>query len=422
MAKAKKQSIDWQNRIVEYGQQAADQFLAHDLNARRHPNAQRDALRGSLNAVGWIAPVIVSQRSGKLLDGHARIEEALSRSESALVPYVLVDVTEAEEAIILGTFDPITNLATYDREVLDTLLREIETNDAGLQNLLEDLAAKNDLYLTGDAGAGGTGEPSDAEPQIDRAAELNKKWKVKTGDLWLIGEHRLLCGDSTKAEDVARVMDGEKAEMMFTDPPYGVNYEGGHFHSGDVNIKRKREELENDHSAAIYADFLPTALSAVDGPCYMWFADSKARDVYNAVHDAKCEVHALIIWHKTNATYAAMNAQYKQRHEPCLYFKPKGSTLRWCGASTEATIWNQERDGINDLHPTQKPIALAMKAIGNHETKTVADFFCGSGSTMVAAENLNRKCYALEISENYCAVILERMATAFPSLDIRRAK
>ena len=145
MAKAKKQTIDWQNRIVEYGQQPADQFLAHDLNARRHPNAQRDALRGSLNAVGWIAPVIVSQRSGKLLDGHARIEEALSRNESALVPYVLVDVSEAEEAIILGTFDPITGMATYDREVLDALLREIETNDAGLQNLLEDLAAKQGL-------------------------------------------------------------------------------------------------------------------------------------------------------------------------------------------------------------------------------------------------------------------------------------
>lgn len=141
MAKAKQ--IDWQNRIVEYGQQPADQFLAHDLNARRHPNAQRDALRGSLNAVGWIAPVIVSQRSGKLLDGHARIEEALSRDELALVPFVLVDVTEAEEAIVLGTFDPITGMAIYDREALDTLLREIETNDAGLQNLLEDLAAKN---------------------------------------------------------------------------------------------------------------------------------------------------------------------------------------------------------------------------------------------------------------------------------------
>lgn len=144
-AKRKKEDADWRNRIITYGEQAADQFLAHDLNARRHPAAQRDALRGSLNSVGWVAPVIVSHRSGKLLDGHARIEEALSRDESALVPFVSVDVTEAEEAIILGTFDPITNLATYDREALDSLLREIETGESGLQQLLADLAAANGL-------------------------------------------------------------------------------------------------------------------------------------------------------------------------------------------------------------------------------------------------------------------------------------
>ena len=139
----------------------ADQFLAHELNARRHPGQQREALRGSLNAVGWIAPVIVSKRTGKLLDGHARIEEALSRSESALVPYVLVDVTEAEEAIVLGTFDPITGMATYDREVLDALLREIETNDAGLQNLLEELAAKQGMYWDSQQSEGHGSEPQD---------------------------------------------------------------------------------------------------------------------------------------------------------------------------------------------------------------------------------------------------------------------
>ena len=203
-------------------------------------------------------------------------------------------------------------------------------------------------------------------------------------------------------------MDGAKADMMFTDPPYGVNYEGGHFHSGDVNIKRKREKLSADGTTQVYNDFLPVALSVVDGPCYMWFADSKARDVYNAVHDNGCEVHALIVWHKTNATYAAMNAQYKQRHEPCLYFKPKGSTLRWCGATTEATIWSQDRDGINEFHPTQKPVALAGKAMKNHEANTVIDMFCGSGSTLIAAEQLNRKCYGMEISPAYCDVIVKR--------------
>ena len=229
-----------------------------------------------------------------------------------------------------------------------------------------------------------------------------------------------MCGDSTKIEDVELLMNGKKADMVFTDPPYGVNYEGGHFHSGNVDIKRKREKLASDQTTAIYFDFLPVALRFVDGPCYMWFADSKARDVYNAVFDNNCEVHALIIWHKTNATYAAMNAQYKQRHEPCLYFKPHGSTLRWCGATTEATVWSQDRDGINEFHPTQKPISLASKAINNHDVKLVSDFFLGSGSTMVACHQLDRICYGMELESRYCDVIIRRMLKLDNTLTITR--
>ena len=141
-ARAKKQTGDWwQNRITKYGEQPADQFLPHELNARRHPGNQRDALRGSLNAVGWVAPVIVSANSGKILDGHARVEEALSKNEHGMVPFVEVDVSENEERTILATFDPITGLATYEREALDALLREVDTGDAALQAMLSELAA-----------------------------------------------------------------------------------------------------------------------------------------------------------------------------------------------------------------------------------------------------------------------------------------
>jgi DNA modification methylase len=264
------------------------------------------------------------------------------------------------------------------------------------------------------------GAEADAEPQIDQAEELNKKWQVKPGDLWKIGAHRLLCGDSTKAADVARVMGREKAEILFTDPPYGVDYDGGHFHSGDVNIKRARTKLGGDTSASLYREFLPVVLPAVDGPCYMWFASSRSFEVYGALHEAGAETHAMIIWNKTNAKYAAMNAQYKQRHEPCVYFKPKGSTLRWSGPTDECTVWDIPRDASNDLHPTQKPIALAKRAIANHSSEIVLDAFAGSGSTLVACENLGRKCRAVEISPAYCAVILERMAQAFPKLEITR--
>ena len=140
-----KRKPDWKNRIIEYGEMPANQYLAHELNARRHPGKQREALIGSLNEVGWVAPVIVSARTGKLLDGHARIEETLTKDENAPVPFVKVDVSENEERTILASFDPITGLATYDREALDALLREVSTGEAALQEMLAELAAQNDM-------------------------------------------------------------------------------------------------------------------------------------------------------------------------------------------------------------------------------------------------------------------------------------
>ena len=297
-------------------------------------------------------------------------------------------------------------------------------DDGGLASTLESIRSSGDVELEAigfddgeiDALIKRIGDEvladsaADPGPAAARAAELQKKWKTKRDQLWEIGRHRLLCGDSTNADDVTRIMDGTKADMMFTDPPYGVGYEGGHFHSGNVNIKRKREAIASDGDSGIYDRFIPLATEAVDGPCYVWFAGSQALAVYQAVENAKCEIHAMIVWHKTNATYAAMNAQYKQRHEPLLYFKPKNSTLRWCGPNDECTIWEIPRDSSNEFHPTQKPVALAARAIGNHKAVVIADFFAGSGSTIVAAEQTGRSCRAIEIEPKYVAVILERLA------------
>jgi hypothetical protein len=394
--------MSWKSRIVGHGRVAPDQLVANPYNHRKHPQGQRDALAAAIRDVGFIRSVTVNQRTGNLIDGHERVWQALQGEEPEIdVEYV--DLSEDEEKKTLAFLDKIGEMAEVDPEALDRLLREINTGEEVLQELLAGMADEAGLYL-GD-------EPAEApEAEIDRAEELNRKWGVKRGDVWQIGEHRLMCGDSTSAEDVGELMDGEKAEMMFTDPPYGVNYEGGHFHSGNVNIKRKRESLASDDSADIYGRFLPVALRFVDGPCYLWFADSKALPVYQAVEDCGGIVSALLIWHKTNATYAAMNAQYKQRHEPCLYFKPRGSTLRWCGPSDACTLWEFKRDAQNDMHPTQKPVDLALNALKNHKAETVVDFFCGSGSTMVAAQQLGRRAFGMEISPAYCAVILERMS------------
>ena len=401
--------MSWKNRIVGHGEQAAISFMANPRNWRIHPKAQREALTGVLSEVGWVQSVIVNRTTGNVVDGHARIEEALKLGDETPVPFVEVELSEEEEKQVLLTLDPISAMAAADKQNLDSLLHDVSTASSAVADMLTELADKNGLEYGATIG----GELEDVEPQVDRADELRRKWGVESGQIWQLGEHRLMCGDSTSDDDVTRLMNGEKADMMFTDPPYGVDYSGGiQFQKDGAVQKNNREKLKNDDTTQIYNDFLPVALSVVDGPCYMWFAGSKARDVYNAVYDNECEVHALIIWHKTNATYAAMNAQYKQRHEPCLYFKPRGSTLRWCGKTTEATVWSQDRDGINEFHPTQKPIALATKALKNHEVATVLDMFCGSGSTLIAAEQLGRKCYAMEISPGYVAVALERWSQA----------
>lgn len=252
---------------------------------------------------------------------------------------------------------------------------------------------------------------------IDDIPQAPKKPVSKLGDLWLLGEHRVLCGDSTDKVTVEILMEGKKADMLFTDPPYGVDYEGGHFHSGDVNIKRKREKLSGDTTTDLYAPMVEIACEFVDGPCYTFFAGTKSLALIQAL-DTQAEIHAMLIWHKTNATYAAMNSQYKQRHEPFLYWKPKGCTLRWTGASTENTLWELKKDGKNDFHPTQKPVELVVKAINNHSAKTVLDLFLGSGSTLIACEQTDRTCYGLELDPQYVDVICKRWQTLTGNLPV----
>ena len=378
-------------------------LVPYARNARTHSEEQVAQIAQSIQEFGFCNPVLIDAANG-IIAGHGRVLAA-QRLKLESVPCIrLGHLTDAQKRAYVLADNRIALSSGWDEEMLANELSDLHAEEFDMALLgfdADELAKLLEMELKDTEPAGEVVEDEVPEPPVDPI--------TKPGDLWILGEHRLLCVDSTKAEDVSRLMAGVKADMMFTDPPYGVDYSGGvQFDGKGGAFTNNRERLANDNTTAIYPAFLPVALSVVDGPCYMWFAGSKARDVYNAVHDNACEVHALIIWHKTNATYAAMNAQYKQRHEPCLYFKPKGSTLRWCGATTEATIWSQDRDGINEFHPTQKPVALAGKAIKNHEAKTIVDMFCGSGSTLIAAEQLNRKCYGMEISPAYCDVIVKR--------------
>lgn len=218
----------------------------------------------------------------------------------------------------------------------------------------------------------------------------------------IVGSHRLLCGDATKAEDVERLMDGEKADMVFTDPPYGVGYNGG------ANTKKKREKLKGDTNTELYGPCCKQAFiySTKKSTLYLWHAGIKGIAAAAAGYEIRCE----LIWHKLNAHYGAFMAQYMQKHEPCYYCYKRGQTAQWFGPTNEVTVWDVEQPAKNEYHPTQKPTMLPERAMKNSSLvgQIVMDLFLGSGTTIIAAEKLNRKCFGMEIDPVYCDVIVNR--------------
>jgi DNA modification methylase len=204
-------------------------------------------------------------------------------------------------------------------------------------------------------------------------------------------------------------MQGEKAQLVVTDPPYGVDYTGGHG-------KKKRERILGDEDASLYAEALVMAHAYTDdkAPLYVWFAGNQGEDVYRAVREAHYDVAALVFWHKTKAHYGAFMAQYMQKHEPLLYCRKRGSGARWTGPTNEVTVWDADQPSRNEWHPTQKPIEVIERCIRNSSERghIVLDLFGGSGTTLIAADNLGRAARIVELDPRYCDVIRRRYENA----------
>lgn len=395
--------MTWNNRIIAYTEEAPDQLLAHYANPRTHEGKQREAMRASLDELGIVAPCTVNDRSGNMIDGHMRTEEYITK-EIKKIPVIHLDLSEEEELKAIAYFDAVGTLAGYDAERLEGLLEQIDYNPEPLENMLTDIAKE-------------VGISKPLPDNVDEVPEPPKTPISKLGDLWLLGEHRVLCGDSTDKQTVERLMDGKKADMVFTDPPYGVDYDGGIQFDKKGNVtKGSREKLIADDNPDIYLKAIPLMAEFCDGPIYTFFAGTKALSLYQAINECKGEIHALLIWVKRGG-YGALNANYKQKHEPFLYWKGKKGKLNFTGASTENTIWEIDKEP-NKHHPTQKPIELAVHAINNHSAKTVLDPFLGSGSTLIACEQTNRICYGLELDPQYVDVICKRWQTLTGNLPI----
>jgi DNA modification methylase len=420
---AEANSAPWKNRIVGTGEEAPDQLVANPANWRIHSGAQREALRGSLNTVGWVATVLVNRRTGFVVDGHARVEEALSRHEPT-VPVLYVDLDPDEEALVLATLDTIGAMATADTAKLEELLAGITVDDAGLLALLGDMAGVK----------AGLTDPDDVP-------EPSEEPYVKTGELWILGEHRLLCGDATNPEDVAKLLDGAAPTLLATDPPYGVSYDAtwrdgvynglgpaeqpymridGHPAAEDATRApaQRRGRTTGHRNTSISGDTRADWSEAFElvpslEVAYVWCATTGMIEVAGGLERIGFELRQQIIWAKTQA--AMSRSAYNWQHEPCWYAVRKGKTASWRGSHSDTTLWEMASPkmimgGSTEEkydHPTQKPVEAMSRAIGHH-AGDVYEPFSGSGTTLIAAETLGRRCYAIEIDPKYVQVAIER--------------
>lgn len=368
-------------------------LIPYARNSRTHSDAQVAKLAASIKEFGFLNPVIVDGDNG-IIAGHGRILAA-QKLGLETIPTIEADhLTEAQRRAYVIADNRLALDAGWDDELL-----RIELGDLDAEGF--------DLSLTGfdlDEIANLTAEEIEGLTDEDAVPEVPEDPVTVLGDVWLLGRHRLMCGDSTSIDAVEKLMDGGKADMVFTDPPYGVDYDGGHA------TDKRRDKLINDDNVNMYGDPILNAFAVTtdNAPLYLWFADRFASDVIDGLNGAGYVVRNWIIWNKNVAQFGAIGAQYKSKHEPCIYAFKKGKSVNWCGPTNETTIWDVNRDHKNSHHPTQKPVELCKRAAANHSVGKILDLFGGSGSTLVACETINKDAFVMELDPKYCDVIIKR--------------
>ena len=354
-------------------------------------------LRKSIAEFDLVEPLVWNRRSGNLIGGHQRLK-ILKEQGHTEVEVSVVDMDATREKALNLALNKISG--EWDMPMLKDLLQELDTGEMDMEITGFDLKEIEDLMAQFHV-------PGDGLTDDDAIPE-NVETICKTGDLWILGNHRLLCGDSTLKADVDRLMDGQKADMVLADPPYNVNYRGG---------SRDRSDVYPDVFAD-YRGFLTAVLdnahqtSSDKAALHLWHSTGELRNVLASLDATRWIDRSFIIWDKgcVKGGLGQRCKQYRTQFEPCVYCHKKGHIPNWHGPGNESNVWAQKGPSVSPLHPTMKPVELYAKSLTNHTLlhEIVLECFGGSGTTLIACEKLGRRCYMMEIDEHYCDVIIAR--------------
>ena len=373
-----------------------EKLIPYVNNARTHSPEQITKLRSSLREFGFVNPVIVD-RDFNIIAGHGRVMAAKEEGIKQ-VPCVYADyLTEAQKKAYIIADNRMAMDAGWDEELLRVELEALDAADFDLAMTGFDEKELADLFS----------DDTDSEAEdddFDLTAALEKAAFVEPGDVWIVGKHRLVCGDATSKEDVEKLMDGKKANMLLTDPPYGVSFKS----SSGLTIKN--DSMKNEE----FYNFLKASFDAVvehmekGGVGYVFHADTEGLNFRQAFVDAGFHLAGCCIWVKDSLVLG--RSDYQWQHEPVLYGFLQNGSHPWFSDRKQTTIWNFKKPKRNENHPTSKPLDLLGYPIGNstQENAIVVDTFGGSGSTMMACEQMNRVCYMMELDPKYASVILRR--------------
>lgn len=362
-------------------------------NARTHSPTQITKLRSSLREFGFVNPIIVD-RDFSVIAGHGRLIAAKEEGFTE-VPCVLVDhLTEAQKKAYIIADNRYAEDAGWDEELLRLEIESLQGMEFDVGLLGFEPAELNKLM---------TDEDGIEEDDFDVDAELQNPAITKSGDVWLLGRHRLVCGDSTKPETYKVLMDGRKANLVVTDPPYNVNYEGS---AGKI----KNDNLGNEAFYSFLFDAFKNIeeVMAQDASIYVFHADTEGLNFRKAFSEAGFYLSGTCIWKKQSLVLG--RSPYQWQHEPVLFgWKKKGKHM-WYSDRKQSTIWEYDKPKKNGDHPTMKPVALVAYPITNSSMSgcIVLDPFGGSGSTLIACEQTERSCNTIEVDEKFCDVIVKR--------------